>query len=61
VIYVKVEQPQDAIYGSVVAAPAFDAIAKAAMLHAGVLPNLPPPKREIAKGRLVRPRSVEKR
>ncbi len=40
VIYVKVEQPQDAIYGSVVAAPAFDAIAKAAMLHAGVLPRL---------------------
>ncbi len=61
VIYVKVEQPQDAIYGSVVAAPAFDAIAKAAMLHAGVLPNLPVPKKEIAKGRLVRPSSVEKR
>ncbi len=40
VIYVKVEQPQDAIYGSVVAAPAFDEIAKAAMLHAGVLPNI---------------------
>lgn len=61
VIYVKVEQPQDAIYGSVVAAPAFDAIAKAAMLHAGVLPTLPPPKREIAKGRLVRSVPVEKR
>ena len=61
VIYVKVEQPQDAIYGSVVAAPAFDAIGKAAMLHAGVLPNLPSPKREIAKGRLVRPGFAEKR
>jgi cell division protein FtsI/penicillin-binding protein 2 len=39
VIYVKVERPQDAIYGSVVAAPAFVEIAKAAMLHAGVFPN----------------------
>jgi stage V sporulation protein D (sporulation-specific penicillin-binding protein) len=38
VIYVKVEQPQGSIYGSVVAAPAFDEIARAAMLHAGVLP-----------------------
>jgi stage V sporulation protein D (sporulation-specific penicillin-binding protein) len=44
VIYVKVEQPQDAIYGSVVAAPAFDEIAKAAMLRSGVLPALPPPR-----------------
>jgi cell division protein FtsI/penicillin-binding protein 2 len=61
VIYVKVEQPQDAIYGSVVAAPAFRAIAKAAMLHAGILPSLPPPKREIAKGRLVRRERAEKR
>ncbi len=39
VIYVKVEQPQGAIYGSIVAAPAFVQIAKAAMLHAGVLPS----------------------
>lgn len=54
VIYVKVEKPQGAIYGSVVAAPAFDEIAKAAMLHAGVLPHVPPPKR------LVRPVSAEK-
>ena len=50
VIYVKVEQPQDAIYGSVVAAPAFDTIARAAMLHAGVLPRLVPAPR-VAKGR----------
>ncbi|MDP9110107.1 MAG: penicillin-binding protein 2, partial [Candidatus Eremiobacteraeota bacterium] len=41
VIYVKVERPQGAIYGSVVAAPAFVKIAKSAMLHAGVLPALP--------------------
>ena len=61
VIYVKVEQPQDAIYGSVVAAPAFDEIAKAAMLHGGVLPSLPPPKSAVAKGRLVRHEAVEKR
>ena len=48
VVYVKVEKPQGAIYGSVVAAPAFVEIAKAAMLHLGVLPTAspsPPPKR----------------
>ena len=39
VIYVKVERPIGAYYGSVVAAPAFAAIARAAMLHAGVLPS----------------------
>jgi cell division protein FtsI (penicillin-binding protein 3) len=61
VIYVKVEQPQDAIYGSVVAAPAFDEIAKAAMLHSGVLPAMPARKKEIAKGRLVRTAPAEKR
>jgi stage V sporulation protein D (sporulation-specific penicillin-binding protein) len=38
VILVKVEQPHGAIYGSVVAAPAFAAIARAAMLEAGVMP-----------------------
>ncbi len=43
-IYVKVEKPQGAIYGSIVAAPAFTAIAKAAMLHAGVLPTIPSPR-----------------
>lgn len=46
VVYVKVERPQGAIYGSEVAAPAFVKIAKAAMLHAGDLP---------APERLVRP------
>ena len=39
VIYVKVERPVGAYYGSVVAAPAFAAIARGAMLHAGVLPR----------------------
>jgi stage V sporulation protein D (sporulation-specific penicillin-binding protein) len=37
-IYVKVERPIGSYYGSVVAAPAFAQIARAAMLHAGVLP-----------------------
>ena len=39
VILVKVERPRGAIYGSVVAAPAFAQIARIAMLHAGVLPE----------------------
>ncbi len=43
-IYVKVERPQGAIYGSVVAAPAFSEIARQAMLHAGTLPATPRPK-----------------
>ncbi len=34
----KVERPIGSYYGSVVAAPAFAEIARAAMLHAGVLP-----------------------
>jgi cell division protein FtsI/penicillin-binding protein 2 len=38
-IYVKVERPIGSYYGSVVAAPAFASIARAAMLHAGVLPS----------------------
>ncbi len=38
VILVKIERPRGAIYGSVVAAPAFAKIARAAMLNAGVLP-----------------------
>lgn len=63
VIFVKVEQPQDAIYGSIVAAPAFDEIAKAAMLRSGVLPsNLagPQPMHPIQSKRLVRSKSVAK-
>ncbi len=39
VIYVKVERPIGAYYGSIVAAPAFAEIARDAMLHAGVLPS----------------------
>jgi len=39
VIYVKLERPVGSYYGSVVAAPAFAEIARAAMLHAGVLPS----------------------
>jgi stage V sporulation protein D (sporulation-specific penicillin-binding protein) len=59
VIYVKVERPVGAIYGSIVAAPAFDEIAKAAMLHAGVFPVQPTPKPQILKQRLVRPKLAE--
>ncbi len=39
VILVKIDRPQGAIYGSVVAAPAFSEIARLAMLHAGILPH----------------------
>jgi len=42
VILVKIEKPVGAIYGSVVAAPAFAAIARMAMMHAGVLPASAP-------------------
>jgi cell division protein FtsI/penicillin-binding protein 2 len=52
VIYVKVEKPQGAIYGSIVAAPAFVEIAKAAMLHAGVLPALPSPPKRLVHSKL---------
>ncbi len=55
-IYVKVERPEGAIYGSVVAAPAFSEIARQAMLHAGTLPATPRPKLSpVPKKRLVRP------
>ncbi|MBV9271130.1 MAG: penicillin-binding protein 2 [Candidatus Eremiobacteraeota bacterium] len=39
IIYVKVERPVGAIYGGVVAAPAFVEIARSAMMHNGVLPS----------------------
>jgi cell division protein FtsI/penicillin-binding protein 2 len=39
VIYVKLERPIGGYYGSLVAGPAFASIARAAMLHAGVLPG----------------------
>ena len=42
VIYVKIERPSGSYYGGVVAAPAFTAIARAAMLHSGVLPASTP-------------------
>ncbi len=55
-IYVKVERPEGAIYGSVVAAPAFSEIARQAMLHAGTLPATPHPKPSpVPAKRLVRP------
>ena len=53
VILVKVERPQGSIYGSEVAAPVFDQIGKAAMIHAGILPSPPP--------RLVRSEQTAKR
>ncbi len=39
VIFVKLTRPEGSYYGGTVAAPAFDAIARAAMLHANILPN----------------------
>ncbi len=45
VILVKIEKPRGAIYGGVVAAPAFASIAKMAMMHAGVVPAFPAPER----------------
>jgi stage V sporulation protein D (sporulation-specific penicillin-binding protein) len=46
VLLVKIDKPRGAIYGSVVAAPAFAELAEEAMLHAGVMPEI--------KARLVR-------
>lgn len=39
VILVKISEPQGAIYGGVVAAPAFARLAKIAMMHAGIVPS----------------------
>ncbi len=44
VILVKVSRPRGSIYGSQVAAPVFAGLARAAMLHAGVMPAAPPPR-----------------
>jgi stage V sporulation protein D (sporulation-specific penicillin-binding protein) len=41
-VYVKIERPIGSYYGSVVAAPAFAEISRAAMLHAGILPTAAP-------------------
>ena len=51
VILVKVARPRGAIYGGVVAAPAFAKIASAAMLHAGIMPVGPAPERLVKPGR----------
>ncbi|HEV7180175.1 MAG TPA: penicillin-binding protein 2, partial [Candidatus Baltobacteraceae bacterium] len=51
VVYVKVERPIGAYYGGIVAAPAFTKIARAAMLHAGVLPAPSPPAKAVVKHR----------
>jgi len=56
VILVKIAKPRGAIYGSVVAAPAFARIAKLAMMHAGVLPIFP-----MSPERLVRRTLTSKR
>jgi cell division protein FtsI/penicillin-binding protein 2 len=53
VILVKIERPHGASYGSVVAAPAFAKIARAAMMNAGILPA--------ETSRLVRAGSASKR
>ncbi len=44
VILVKVERPQGSIYGSDVAAPVFAALARDAMLHAGLMPAVAAPR-----------------
>jgi stage V sporulation protein D (sporulation-specific penicillin-binding protein) len=51
VIYVKLERPIGSYYGSEVAAPAFDEIARAAMMHDGVLPATPPASKALAHAR----------
>jgi len=53
VILVKVDHPRGAIYGSVVAAPVFAELARAAMFHDGIMPAAP-------SSRLVRPRGTAK-
>lgn len=52
VIFVKVERPRGAYYGSIVAAPVFADLARTVMLHAGVMPSAAP--------RLVRPKPKAK-
>lgn len=52
VIFVMLERPVGSYYGSVVAAPAFTAIARAAMLHIGAMPTTTPaPTPKIARKR----------
>ncbi len=51
VIYVKIDRPIGSYYGSIVAAPAFTEIARAAMLHSGILPVASPAPKTVAKRR----------
>jgi cell division protein FtsI/penicillin-binding protein 2 len=41
VILVKIDRPRGAYYGSIVAAPVFAKLARIAMLHAGIFPQVP--------------------
>jgi cell division protein FtsI/penicillin-binding protein 2 len=50
VILVKVERPHGSIYGSQVAAPVFAELARAAMFHAGIMPDAGP-RRLVRAGR----------
>jgi stage V sporulation protein D (sporulation-specific penicillin-binding protein) len=45
VIYVKIERPVGAYYGGLVAGPVFTKVAREAMLHAGIMPQMQAPKR----------------
>lgn len=49
-ILAKIERPRGAYYGGVVAAPIFAALAKAAMLHADVMPTIAAPPRLVPHG-----------
>jgi stage V sporulation protein D (sporulation-specific penicillin-binding protein) len=51
VILVKVERPHGSIYGSQVAAPVFADLARAAMLHAGIMPAAAPASARLVRGK----------
>jgi cell division protein FtsI/penicillin-binding protein 2 len=51
VILVKVDRPQSSYYGTTVAAPVFAALAKAAMIHAGIFPAPAKPRHTDAHSR----------
>jgi len=55
VILVKVERPRGSIYGSQVAAPVFAALAREAMLHAGIMPATVRPPRLVSTHRATKP------
>ncbi|HEX3550326.1 MAG TPA: penicillin-binding protein 2 [Candidatus Elarobacter sp.] len=61
VILVKVERPRGSIYGSAVAAPVFAALARAAMLHAEIMPATGPARHPAPAARLVTHASTTKR